>query len=472
MKNKKGSDVAKLIFKCALVTCPLWMLSVYLDVAKDSYSNEEVAYLQWNKAFTNTHQDKYYKTVAIGDSACNASYMPEAISDSMINISVVGISPIEGYYILEEYLANNDNPTDVFITYNDNHFRYTDLYWDEIVASHRFDLPTNMQIIENAKQEVAEDKGAVGAFADLVAYESYFPSKYMTSLQNSFTEDRATINASARQKISIHDGRYIGVGNDEFITGVFRDYDGFYPEQIYTEYLEKAVKLCTDQDIAVHIVKAPLPDNSVMSDEYVSQINDYFNSFVDLYDGVTFNWDEITYSGADFADEIHLNNDGAYKFSSYIKDTFADVFDEDAENQYTSAQMQAFDDTISMEIEAEDIFGYAKDKDYTFVLFDGRDCIEDCQSLLATPNNMTITSLSGQDRLYLCQSDKATAQDISITPATNGVYVSINNEEPWLMTFNERAGIVALVIDNTNKQIVTIKNIEYLGANGFARYIF
>lgn len=472
MKNKKGSDVAKLIFKCALVTCPLWILSIYLNVARDSYSNEEVAYLQWNKKFTNTHQDKYYKAVAIGDSACNASYMPEAISDSMINISVVGISPIDGYYILEEYLANNENPTDVFITYNDNHFRYTDLYWDEIVASHRFNITTNFRIIRNAKQEVTEGRGTVGALADLAAYESYFPGKYMASLQNSFSEDRANINAAARQKISTHNGRYIGVGNDEFITGVYRDYDGFYPEQIYTEYFEKTIKLCSEQGIAVHIVKAPLPDNSIMSDEYVSQINDYFNSFVDLYDGVTFNWDEITYSGADFADEIHLNNDGAYKFSNYIKWAFSDVFNSDADDELSADRMKAFDDTINMEIEAEDIFAYAKDKDYTFVLYDGRDCIEDCQSLLATPNNMTITSLSGQDRLYLCKSDKATTQDISITPATNGVYVSINNEEPWLMTFNERAGIVALVIDNTNKQIVTIKNIEYLGANGFARYIF
>lgn len=472
MMNK----VIKLVLKCAAVSAPLWGLSVYFATQQDKYSNEEVAYLTWNKEVTTEKQDKYYSVVAIGDSACNACYMPEVMSDSMINLSVLGISTVEGYYILDEYLQNNEAPKDVFITYNDTHFHYMEMFWDEVVASHRFGLGTNLKIIKDAGNEVTEGRGYVGSIADAIAYQLYFPSKYMASFQKSFEEDRPAINAAAREKISLHNGRYTCIGNEEFITGVYRPYDGFYAKDVYANYLQKTIDLCQQKGINVHIVKAPLPDNSLMSEEYVNQINSFYQSYVDNNENVTYSWPEAMYSGADFQDEVHLNNDGSYRFSNTIRGMFADVF---GPIEYTDEQMLAIDDMIAMEIEAEDLFYYAKDRDYTFLLYDGRDCIEDCSTLLATPNNMKITTMDDQNLpsnyealMYYCKDDKADSPSIKVEPNGNGVYVSVNGQEPWMMDFNERAGIVAVIIDNQNKKIVAIKNIEYLGAEGFARYIF
>ena len=470
------NKVIKLLLKCALVSLPIWGLSIYLATATKQYSNEEVAYLTWNREQTSKKQDKYYSVIAIGDSACNACYMPEVMSDSMINLSVLGISPVEGYYILEDYLYNNEAPTDVFMTYNDTHFHYMELFWDEVVASHRFDLVTNFKIIKDAGSEVTEGRGTVGSIADLVAYETYFPSKYMASFMNSWEEDRASINESAYSKISLHKGRYTCVGNEEFITGRFRDYDGFYAKDIYVDYLDKAIKLCQDRGINVHLIKAPLPDNSNMSEEYINQINDFYGSFVDRYDNVTYDWPVQMYSGADFWDEVHLNNDGAYKFSCLIRNHFPEVF---GDIDYTASMMDAIDDTIAMEIEAEDIFGYTKDRDYTLLLYDGRDCIDDCRGSLASVNNMKIYPMDDQglpdnyeSLMYYCYSDAAHVPDIEVTANDMGAYVSVDGGEQSMWQFHERAGIVAVVIDNVNKRIVTVKNIEYLGAEGFARYIF
>ncbi len=469
-------NVLKLTIKCILVSAPIWALSIYLAVAKQHYSNEEVAYLTWNREFTQKHQDKHYDVVCIGDSACNAAYMPEVMSDSTINLSVLGVSPVEGYYILEEYLENNDAPKDIIITYHDTHFHYMELFWDEIVASHRFDFRTNLKIIKDAKEEVTANRGYVGALADLVAYQFYFPSKYITAVEKSFEEDRDAINAAARKKISLHNGRYTCVGNEEFITGQFRPYDGFYAKDLYANYLQKAIDLCCQKGINVHIVKPPLPDNSQMSEEYVNQINEFYQGFVDNNSNVTYAWPVAMYTGADFQDEVHLNNDGAYRFSTDIRNKYYDAF---GDMTYSAAQMHSIDDTIAMEIEAEDIFSFAKDRDYTMVLYDGRDCIEDCKTLLASPNDMEITPIEDQElpdnyvaKMYYCKSDKAKCPEIQVKPSSSGAYVSVDDGEPWNMEFNERAGIVAVVIDNVNKEIIAIKNIEYLGAEGFARYIF
>ena len=104
--------IIKLVGKCLLVSFPLWALAFLLSRYQMYYVSPEMACLDLNKSITSTHQDKYYKAIVLGDSAANAAFMPEVISDSMINLSILGTGPIEGYYTLKEYLENLLNDPD------------------------------------------------------------------------------------------------------------------------------------------------------------------------------------------------------------------------------------------------------------------------------------------------------------------------------------------------------------------------
>ncbi|SFO35323.1 hypothetical protein SAMN05216351_10745 [Pseudobutyrivibrio sp. JW11] len=482
MKNK----VLELIIKCGLVSAPIWGLSLFLCYGKMYYSNEDFAYTFWNKQFTETKQDKYYKVVVIGDSSCNSAYMPEVISDSMINLSVGGSSTVEGYYVLKDYLAHNDAPTDVFLSYHDSHFRYTEAYWDKIVPAHRFSFMDNMELLTNAINDETGMFYHNGAYADLIATEVYFPSKYIVSLNNFLTQDKESddiqnvrgyeTNVAAMDKVELHRGRYTTLGNEVFVTSQYRPYTEFPMHPLYESYFDKTIALCQKNGIAVHIVKPPLPDNSQMSDEYIEAVKVFYNRYVEKYDNVTFDWGQHIFTAEDFADEIHLNNDGALKFSEYIKTNYHDVF-EDAET-YTPRQMLAIDDSIQMENMTADIFKFVGDRDYTVLLYDNMDCISEFEKSFidGTPfkitqaNDLGLTDNAG--KVYYCNTAGTEVDEIEIKDDDERLLVSMPGQSDSSWSVAPEYGISIMVIDNTNQKVVCIKNVTYDETVGFSEYVY
>ncbi|WP_155952419.1 hypothetical protein [Pseudobutyrivibrio sp. LB2011] len=482
MKNK----VIKLIIKCGLVLAPIWGLSMFLCFGKMYYSNEDFAYTFWNKQFTETKQDKYYKVVVIGDSSCNSAYMPEVISDSMINLSIGGSSTVEGYYVLKDYLEHNDAPTDVFLSYHDSHFRYTEAYWDKIVPAHRFSLLDNIELISNATED---DTGLFyhnGAYADLIATEVYFPSKYIVGLTNYLTQDTLPedtqqirgyeTNIAAMEKVELHRGRYTTLGNQVFVTSQARPYTQFSAGSLYESYFDKTIALCQKNGIAVHIVKPPLPDNSQLSDEYIEEVKQFYNKYVEKYDNVDFDWGQHIFTIEDFADEIHLNNDGALKFSEYIKENYKEIFD-DADT-YTPRQMLAIDDSIQMENMTADIFKFVGDRDYTILLYDNEGCIDKFEETfidgtdfkITQANDLGLTDNAG--KVYYCNTAGTEVDEIEIKDDDERLIISMPGQSDSSWSVSDEYAISIMVIDNVNQKVVCIKNVTYNDEAGFSEYVY
>ena len=456
--------ISKLILKCTLVAAPIWGLSLYLATNQMHYWNQEMACLDWNKSITQNHQDKYYKTIVIGDSASNSAYMPEVISDDMLNLSVLGISTVEGYYILDEYLQNNEAPEDVFLSFSDTHFTYMSLFWDEIMAGHRFSISEDLDIIKNAGYEVTEDIGVVGAYADFAAYSLYWPSKYMTQLTNAIGEDRLTANEEAVQQAVLHDGRYAYIGNQEFVTAQAKEYAYFGVEDVYEGYFDKMIQLCQKKEINVHIVKVPVPDNAIMTNEYVQAVNDFYQSFVEKYDNVSYNWDILTCPCRYFADETHLNNDGAYAFSAYIKEIFPEVFTSDT---YSSEQMLAIDDTIDMETGTLDLFNLVGTRDYTVLVQCDPAQAKSLESNI-TNYGMLLNPMDEENGLYQAINVNVMECNYSLDCAEG--YIDVYGQQLESYRWETDDLIDILVIDNTNNKIVTTKKVWYKEGNGISFY--
>jgi len=455
--------ISKLIIKCTLVTAPLWGLSLYLATNQMHYWNPEMACLSWNKSITQNHQDKYYKTIVIGDSASNSAYMPEVISDDMLNLSVLGISTVEGYYILNEYLQNNDAPEDVFLSFSDTHFTYMSLFWDEIMAGHRFSASDSLDIINNAGYEVTENTGVVGAYADYVAYSLYWPSKFMTQLTNSMGEDRYVQNQEAINRANLHGGRYAYIGNQEFITVQNKPYEWFGVEPVYDDYMNRTIQLCADNNINVHIVKIPVPENAVMTDYYISQVDEYYNGLAEKYDNVTYNWDNKTYTCRYFADETHLNNDGAYVFSMYIKESFPELFSAG----YTNEQLLAIDDSIDMETATLDLLMFVGDRDYTVLV----NCDKSQGDGLATYLNnygMVLIPLDELHNTYQAINVNVMDCKYNLQYEDNCTYIHGDELEDYQWDTDDMIDI--LVIDNANNKVITTKKVWYKEGNGISFY--
>ncbi len=466
----------KIIIKCILVTVPIWGMSLFLCLGKEYYSNEDFGYTWWNQELTQNHQEKHYKCVILGDSSCNSAYMPEVISDSIVNLSIGGCSTVEEYYVLEDYLANNKAPTDVFLSFHDSHFKYTEAYWDKIVPAHRFNLRQNLEIIYNSMRFDDESFKKKGAIAEYLAAECYFPSKYITSLQNSIGENRFQKLEMAYDKIELHGGRYTTLGKTEFVTAQDRVYSEMLVKPMYDYYFTKTIDLCTANNINVHIVKPPVPDNSVMTLDYQKQVIQYYNSFAERYDNVTFNWDIPIYDRALFADEIHLNNDGALAFSEYIKTQFKDIF---SETRYTSDMMAAVNDSIQQENILEYLMRFVGDRDYTVLIYDNKDVIEQFRNLVTTPNELEVARISDTklpeeqyNKMYVGSNFDNQQKEFEIREDNGSFLVSAPNAEENRWIIPDRAAISLCIIDNVNDEVVAIKNVEYSSNNTFVNYTF
>ncbi len=455
---------------------PIWTVSILLWVGKEYYSNEDFGYTWWNQEFTQTHHDKYYKYIVLGDSSCNAAYMPEVISSSMINLSIGGASTVEEYYVLEDYLAKNDAPTDVFLSYHDSHFKYTEAYWSKIVPSHRFNIRQNLEILYNAKRFDDESFNIDGALAEYVAGEIYFPSEYITSVQNAIGENRLQKIELAYDKIELHGGRYTTLGKMEFETVQDRVYSEMLVKPMYDYYFTRTIELCEDNDINVHIVKPPVPDNTQMTDEYIAQVIEYYNSFTVKFDNVTFNWDQPILDRGLFADEIHMNNDGALNFSTYIKTQFSDVF---PETKYNSDMMLAVDDSIQQENNLGYLMHFIGDRDYTVLIYDNRNVIKQFKTQFTSPIDLKVTEVS-EDKLssnhygkvYVGSNDINNEKDFSIKDEGGSFVVSVPGAGDSRWTIDDRAAISLFIIDNVNNSVVAIKNAEYTTDKVFVEYTF
>ena len=64
-------------------------------------------------------------------------------------------------------------------------------------------------------------------------------------------------------------------------------YTNFYANPIFEDYYRKIIELCIENDMAMHIVKLPLPDNGVYTDNYEPQFYDDYNALKNDYPEIT-----------------------------------------------------------------------------------------------------------------------------------------------------------------------------------------
>jgi len=71
--------------------------------------------------------NKVEDIIMLGDSRAKAGFKPTVAKNiSAINLSVGGATPIEGYYTLKRYLANNPAPKNLIISYTPTHLSASD----------------------------------------------------------------------------------------------------------------------------------------------------------------------------------------------------------------------------------------------------------------------------------------------------------------------------------------------------------
>lgn len=365
--------ITVLIVKCVCVMLPLIAVCMFARTKFLGFADQEAPYYVWNRGVCNTKNNKAYDVLILGDSTSNGAYVPELLSDSTLNLALGGTTSVENYYVLKEYLDHHEIPKVIYLSFSDAHMVSEDCFYARTLYSHRFHFDSLSEILSRAKYYNEPSIMTDTYQTDWISYALYLPNKYMTSMMNGSLNQRKEENDRAMQKINLHRGRYISLGNGTNTAAGEIVFDRFSVMPLFDEYYKKIIELCAQNGIAVRVVKLPLDENVVFTDQYEAEFWNYYSALLRQYDNLTVEWLDESDGHFYFGDVVHMNNRGARNFSETIKT----IYPEDFSRVISDGQMEVIDRDIQMESDMLELFQWIRGKEYTMLLYDGTGCLQE-----------------------------------------------------------------------------------------------
>ena len=328
MQNK----IKKFILKSALFLLPIvaFCTAVYVTFAKFPmrFFDGEYAMYQQQKDYIYNNND-YNRVLIIGDSKAKAAFLPSLLSDETYNLSLGGITPLENYYYLKEYLENRQAPKTVFISFNPFHYMTFDTFWTRSVYFHRLSENDLADIFKTSLPYEDTDEILTDFDKKALEYKYYSVKNYGKAFAKSFFEDRYKKNSDMYNDMYETKGQ-VYFGTSEYCDDLSQEaqVENFEVLDIIDCYLHKTIDMCLDYGINVIVDTIPMNQATyeACTQSYLSDYSDYMNSIQSEYPQITVVTDLYYYDNEYFGDAAHFNAKGTEKYSKYIKETYPEIF--------------------------------------------------------------------------------------------------------------------------------------------------
>lgn len=453
---------------CAGILLPLVFLCLYTKLNLIAFVDGEGPYYLWNKETANTSHEETYDVIILGDSIANAGYMPALLSDSCLNLSLGGTTPIENYYTLQDWLDHNPAPKVCYISFADFHFLRSDCFWSRSIYTHRYRFPQELEILMTAYQYQEPSILTKNYATDFVEYALCLPDKYMTALVNAQFNQRYKGNLASKQIDELYGGRYIKrtvTEAAEATAAIKKTASGkFGMNPVFDYYYRKLIELCVENNIIPRIVKSPISNDAPFSDSYIESFWNYYAALEEEYPQITVDW--IPYYDIQyFADGSgHLNFHGALKFSLEIKRLYPEDF---GDSDLTLRQAAAISDAIKGENKLEEIMKWINGKNYTVMIYDKSNSFStffeekttnelEMGDLVLSPAS---AAMAKEEGLYCVLGNGSINFDTTIVKNDKGLEVCQNGKaEKWSAANGK---LNAIVIDGYRGDFVCNKTFNY-----------
>ena len=355
----------RFILTCACILLPLLFLCLYARFNLIAFADGEAPAYIWNKEATNKTQEKRYDVIILGDSLANASYLPAALSDSCLNLSLGGTTPMETYYVINDWLKYNPAPKVCYLSFMDFHLQRVDCFWTRSIYTHRYALNEEIAMLSLAVKFEESSILQEDYLTQFIEYGLNLPNRYMTAILNAGFNRRKENNLLLMDGVDLRGGAYVA-NQDEYDASADILYDSFSVAPLFDAYYRKIIELCLKNDIQVRIVKMPLPDNAVFSGQYNSEVYAYYSALQEAYPGISVDWLK-QYPKNNFRDAAHMNYRGALRFSTEIKEMYPVDFGEDV---YSDERVKAINYYLVRTTRMDDLLMWISDREYTAVVCD------------------------------------------------------------------------------------------------------
>jgi len=286
-----------LIFKKNLIMTFKWFLKFYFSLLfslfctyiyfainqKNIYMNREFPMWQYVKAVMKGDSSDY-NLIILGDSRSKAGLKPDHIDDEFfksVNLSVGGGTPIEGFYILKNYISKNIIPKYLVISFSPNHLSHIDSFWDRTVKFNFLSYKNLNEVVDFSRKNEGCD-GLIGCEKKIYKYFLY-PQKYFKEVYFGLSKRNWLINQETFDYAVSTRGHAI-FGTSKFSDGKNVESNinyKFEPTFTINHYFIETIKLAKENNMQIFYYTMPFNKssfqktsnlNKLLYDNYLSSI--------------------------------------------------------------------------------------------------------------------------------------------------------------------------------------------------------
>lgn len=197
--------------------------------------------------------------IVIGDSRAKAGYIPNLAEKKTLNLALTGQSPIEGYYLLVNYLKGHPPPEKLLLSYAPYHLTMVDVFWEMTVKYDFLTYDDYTEVWETSRR--LEDK-TLGEKS--LRWQYFFlPSKYWGSVRHAVKERRWRTNDETYRTVVSSNGHfYYGKKSGSMDLNEEAELKKFATSRLLDSYLSMLIDLAQSNGIEVFWYTMPFNDES------------------------------------------------------------------------------------------------------------------------------------------------------------------------------------------------------------------
>ena len=263
------------------------------------------------------------RIIFLGDSRMKVGMDPAIFGSDASNIALWGTSTIEMYYTLKRYMENNTKPEAVVISLSSEHIRSIGSFNPQTLEAHTFD-----EYLDEINKVFVELDGK-DMSREIMAHRYRLPGSYMKPVIAGIRNSRQEANHEAIEALNARKG-FSPMGGQLLDDTKIPDdakLEQFLPNPSNVYYLNKTLDLCTDNEIKVYYIQFPLRKivvERMNKSGYMDQYKGFLQDLGARYPDAIIEYDIPVWDRQWFADDSHLNQAGAERFSAEVKAKYFD----------------------------------------------------------------------------------------------------------------------------------------------------
>lgn len=316
----------KFVGKCILAASPFILAIVFIFLCPMAYMDNEYPARRYTREVL--RNDSAYETLILGDSRAMADIMPCELNQDSVNLACGGMTSIENYYVLKEYLRNHEAPKRVVLAFAPFHYSIIDNFWNRTMFFNDLSIADISEVFANARSVGSEtlltDEYGIEVFSNVAR----LPHVYLPAIFNAKLIGRYGDNKDTLQELSQAKG-YGAFGTADGCSDLCYEvnYETLHEtgdSALIRRYLLMLMDLCTENGIQVILVQPPMNESSCkeLKESYVNQYALFMRSLSDLYPDASVELLIKEYPDEYFGDSSHLNKRGAEIFTEELKSEY------------------------------------------------------------------------------------------------------------------------------------------------------